>query len=125
MKYIPDIFYFPEDRSTKTWEEIIRETYDKSKDTAFHELRGIRRERIDYMDLEQFIEYWKSDNFKHNVFIHRRGYEEWKNDDEFFSHKWCIEVGVIAHTYYLFIYLPEEDLEYYIEKYNLITRNKT
>jgi len=63
---------------------------------------------------------YKFDASCHFVIIYRRGYEEYKMSEIW---SWKVEIGFstmsLGDAYYLFIYLKEEEIEFFIKKYNL------
>ena len=75
------------------------------------------------MDFDEILEKLSDDGFHHFVFIHRRGYEDWKDPNCIWSEtSWCLEIGFISGIYYLWIYIKEEELPYFMEKYKLTKR---
>jgi hypothetical protein len=62
----------------------------------------------------------KFDMSCHYVIIHRKGYE-YKPQHEMW--KWKVEIGFStmrgAPSYYLFLFLEESELAYFLEKYKL------
>lgn len=113
--YYPDIFYLPEDNTLQTWESIFDIAVSMSDDVRFHKLVGFKRQSV-YITYEEFKDIWTRSNFKHNVIIHRRGYESWKNFD---NGRWCIEVGGCTNEYFIFVYLPESVIDILKEKFDL------
>ena len=73
------------------------------------------------LSIEDFLRIREASHFKHDVVIHRRGYEEWK-EKEYFETNWCIEIGSCSDHHYLFIYVNEEHLEEMVNQFQLAPR---
>jgi len=77
------------------------------------------RQKID-MSFEDILD--KLTDGSHFVVIHRRGYDDWKNNREWFSGNWCLEVGFTTMkdpSHYLWLHAEEKHIGPITEKYNL------
>jgi hypothetical protein len=120
-QYYNDIFYNINNLPLKTQIEILRDV----KEVCFHWWIDIldcttsfKRERID-MSFDEAIA--KCDQKTHFVFIHRRGYDAWKEENEIMM-GWRLEVGyrTMALTdYFLWIEAKEDKIEDFVLKYKL------
>ena len=114
----PDIFY---KFDKKQFDEILKYAIENCFDFKIDILKSFKRETYD-LSFDEYFELRKKADFVHDVIIHRKGYDEWKND-EFFKNNWCIEIGSRISSnigdLFIFIYLKEEKLQELIEKYNL------
>jgi hypothetical protein len=118
-EYFPDIFYRVDHLSLEEKEEICRKAKEMCYEWWTDELVGFRRQRVE-MEFDEMVQKLYDDNFHHYVIIERRGYEDWKDPECFWSnHNWCGEIGFTSGIYYLWIYIKTEELAYFIEKYKL------
>jgi len=93
---------------------LCRDGKKKSYEWCVDHMVGIQRQRIE-MDFETILKKLYYDDFLHFVFIHRKGFENWKDDE----HRWCLEIGFVSGIHYLWIYIKEKEIPYFVEKYNL------
>ena len=110
MNYKQDIFYNVDKISLETKISIINDAFAVNTEWWVDDLPGYQRRKID-MSFEDIMK--KFNNGCHFVFIHRRGYNEYK---------WYGEVGfctMFGKSYYLFIHVTEDDLLKIVEKYKL------
>lgn len=118
-QYHRDIFYNVSDFSLEKKEQLCREAKEKCYEWWVDELVGIQRQRI-RMGFEEMMKKLYDKGFHHFVFIHRKGYEDWKDPKcSWSNHSWCLEIGFVSGINYLWIYLKEEEIPYFVEKYNL------
>jgi hypothetical protein len=120
-KYHRDIFYDINKFSLKKKIEILKET----KDLSFYWWvdildcnDSIRRRRIN-ISFDDALS--KCDEKTLYFFIHRRGYELWKEKNEIIG-GWRLEVGYRTMTepdYFLWIEAKENRIKRLINKYNL------
>jgi hypothetical protein len=113
--YTHDIFYKNNHLSIKEKEQLCRETHAISYKWWVDHLKTTQRQRID-MDLDTIL--GMLDKATHFFFIHRKGFENWKNK-EWHETSWCLEVGFMAGIYYLWILVDEKEIPHFVEKYNL------
>lgn len=117
-EYSRDIFYNVDKLSVYDKKNILKDAKEKSYDWHVDILKNgnTARQQIN-MSFEDIL--LKLESNCHFVFIHRRGYEEWKSSN---FYNWNIEVGfatMYGSSYYLFINMKEKELDYFIEKYKL------
>jgi len=118
-EYHHDIFYRTEHLSLPQKEEICREAKERSYEWWVDELIRTQRQKIE-MEFDEILKKLYEDDYLHFVIIQRRGYENWKDPECFFAnHSWCGEIGFVANSFYLWIYMKTEELDYFIEKYKL------
>ena len=118
-KYFEDIFYNTQHLSLKEKEQICREAKERCYEWWTDRLVGVQREKIE-MDFDEMVKKLYDNEFHHFVIINRRGYEDWKDPECYWSrHNWCGEIGFVSGIYYLWIYIKTEELDFFIEKYNL------
>lgn len=117
--YYQDIFY---EFNPNQFEDIIKWGVENSFRIDLTELKSgsAARQKADW-DLEYFLSQRGKGHFEHDVVIHRRGYEDWKNS-EYFETNWCVQIGSSVSNLYCFIYLKEDKLEKLITKFNLRER---
>ena len=113
--YTPDIFYHNDHLNIDEKKELCREGYTKSYDWWADHMVGIQRQKIE-MKFETILAKLEIDS--HFVFIHRKGYEDWR-DKEWFNTSWCLEIGFNSGIYYLWILIKEDEIPYFVEKYKL------
>lgn len=123
--YFQDIFYNVRDFSNEEVEKIFRWAFERSFEYKTDALgldgTWIQRKLTD-LDFETTVEQWKKSKWKHDTIIHRRGYEDWK-DNEFFRHRWSLEVGsrysYNGFDYFIWIHCDEKYVSEIIEEFNL------
>jgi len=121
-EYHHDIFYKIEHLSLKQKEEICREAKERCYEWWTDHLVGTQRQKIE-MEFDEMVKKLYDNEFHHFVIIERRGYENWKDPECFWSHhNWCGEIGFVSGIYYLWIYMKTEELDYFIKKYKLEPR---
>lgn len=121
-KYYEDTFYDVSHLSLEDKEQLCRDGKEKCYEWWVDELVTTQRQRIE-MEFDEMVKKLYNKGFHHFVFIHRRGYEDWKDPECLWSkHNWCLEIGFVSDMYYLWIYIKAEEIPYFVEKYNL---NKT
>ena len=111
-EHFHDIFYDINKQSLSTIKSILKEAYEScySWHVDILDSSSPRRKEIE-MSFEDIMK--KCTRRTHYVFIHRRGFTNWK---------WCLEVGFRSMTtpeYFLWINLEQEQKEKFIEKHNL------
>ena len=117
--YEPDLFYDLEPLSFKEKLNLCRYCKELSFEWWLDRLKSIQRQSTNINNFEEALIYAKEDSIF--TFIHRKGFEHWKNN-KFFSHNWCLEAGFRSMTtpdYFLWIYIDEDKLEDIINKFNI------
>lgn len=118
-KYHLDIFYNVMDFPLEKKEQLCKEGKEKCYEWWVDKLVGVQRQRIE-MGFEEMLKKLYDDGFHHFVFIHRRGYENWNDPECFWSdHNWCLEIGFVSGIYYLWIYIKEDEIPYFVNKFDL------
>jgi hypothetical protein len=131
-----DIFYLKSrDLSPKIWEEICRDAKSKCYSWKVDHMPSWTRKEID-LDFDEALKYLYTETIHFSV-IHRRGFENWKNKDTF-PGEWCLEISFctmarkkqlpttpikLEGDLFVWIYLDEKWIDYFLEKYKLITKN--
>ena len=120
-KHEHDIFYNNKKLSVEEKKELLIDAKNKSYDIQTDILDcnvSWSRQHID-ISFDDILK--KISDGSHFVVINRKGYESWKNT-EYFKTSWCLEIGfstMQSPSYFLFIYVKEDELEFFINKYNL------
>jgi len=114
MTYNTDIFYKTFNLSIEQKTNILLEAKEKSYEWWVDTLepsKSFSRKRIN-INFEEILS--KLDNNSHFVFINRKGsYEEFYNLEIGFS---SLENNI---NYFLWIYLYESEIDFFVKKYNL------
>jgi len=123
--YVPDIHYNTSHLTLEQKQKICTEAKKVCFEWNADKLdcsKSWARQTIE-MSFEDILKKLTDDC--HFVFIHRRGYEDWKNN-KYFKHTWSIEIGFCTMDkgvdYFLFIYMKEEEKDIFINKYVLEER---
>lgn len=128
-EYFQDIFYNVNHLKLSDKIELLKYAKNMAFNVEVNDMPGYHRRKIN-MPFERMLEYITEKD--HFVFIHRRGYDHWKNN-EFFQIKWCIEVGYTTYgspkklypedefegPLFLFIRIKEDLLDVLTTKFNL------
>lgn len=121
-RYLQDIFYDLQEFSLDRMKQLLTDAKNVSYEWHVdrHDESFVRTRQPDF-EFDAIM--GKMDKSCHTVFIHRRGYESWREPDCAYSAtNWCLEAGFSTMTgraYYLFIYATEEEMYTLIDKYNL------
>lgn len=119
--YFRDIFYDTLHLSLAQKKELLKDAKKKSFEWSVDILdctKSWARQSIK-MSFSDILKKLTADSFF--VVIHRKGYENWKNNP-YFPHKWCMEIGFVTHetpSHFLFVYIKEDVKEFFLNKYNL------
>ena len=120
-----NIFYKTDNLNLKAKKKILRDAKSKCYNWWVDILdcnKSWSRQRID-MPFENIIK--KLKNNSHFVIIHRKGYEPKNQKDINDVFRWKLEFGFstlgLGPSYFLWIYVEQEQLKYFIDKYNLET----
>lgn len=113
--YTPDIFYNNNHLKVDEKKELCREGHNKCFKWWADHMVGVQRQMIE-MEFETILA--KLEKSSHFVFIHRKGYEDWR-DKEWFEDRWCLEIGFNEGIYYLWILIVEDEIPHFIKKYKL------
>lgn len=132
MEYFQDIFYLKSrNLSPDVWKEICIDAKSKCKQWNIDD-KSTRGRRTINMSFKESLLFLNNNDIHFNV-IHRRGYENWRNN-EYFSNKWCLEISFCTMgiknmpknltikpegDIFLWIYLDESYIGYFLNKYNL------
>jgi len=117
--HINDIFYKVNNLNFKKKKEIIKHSYNICFDWWVDKLdcsESWSRQKVD-MTFDEIMSKFTNDSLF--VIIHRRGYESWKKSE---IYKWKGEIGFCTMgdpSWYLWIYITENNLVELINKYNL------
>ncbi len=120
--YTQDVFYDVSKMKIDTKRKVLIDAKDKSYDWWVDKLDcsiSFSRQQIE-MSFEEIME--KLSDSCHFVIIHRKGYTPQNQDDKDDIWRWKLEIGFSTMTgvsYYLFIYVDQEYLEYFIKTYKL------
>ena len=120
-EYFQDIFYTIDKLEVTEIKKLLQEAKDECNSWRVDILDcsiSTNRHTIE-MSFENIMK--RIDDNPHFIFIHRRGYDDWKGS-EFHKEAWCLEVGFTtlnSPSYFLWIHLPKEKIDYYVNKYNL------
>ena len=121
--YHQDAFYDIENKPEELIEQILRECCKLSYHCRVDELdcsKSFCRRRIE-MSFEDIMNLKEGKRFY--IFIHRRGYERWKDNRDLFNNRWCLETGFRLmgrkKDYFLWINCNENHIEELVAKYKL------
>lgn len=118
-QYVPNVFYDTDHLTLAQKLEMLRDAHADAFEWWVDELdvsKSSARRKVE-MSFEDILA--KLDQKCHFVFIHRKGYEERKDDD---WGRWYLEAGFCTMTgvsYYLWTKVDEKLLEKYTTKYEL------
>jgi len=118
-KYFKDIFYDVSKLSLEDKINLLNDAKEKWYEYKIDKLDCSKSwaRKSTKMTFKSMMK--KLDNNCHFVFIHRRGYDNWK-DKKFFKTTWCLEVGFsTSKSIAYFIYIKENKKDFFIKKYNL------
>jgi len=125
-EYFPDVFYDVSKLTLQDKISILQDAKDKCISWNVDILdcnKSWARQYID-MSWEDIVK--KLDDSSHFVIIHRRGYVEWKKFPD--RYRWCLEIGFSTYhspSYFLWIYINEDELYWFINKYKLVILNQS
>jgi len=128
-QYTPDIWY-----------DTSKFKYDKKLDMLLYALNLSKGKQATYhidkldcavsfarqdcdMTFNEIVE--KLTDKCHFVCVYRKGYESWKELNDFSAHKrWCLELGFATEgikepTYFLWMYINEIEIPQFIKKFKL------
>ena len=121
--YFQDIFYKIDHLSVDQKKQLLIDAKNVSYNVRIdrHDSHGVRKQQND-ITFDEIIELL--DQKSHFVFIHRKGYESWKNPDILYNDtSWCLETGFCqmgtGRDYFLFINTEEDKIQPLVKKYNL------
>lgn len=127
--YIPDIFYETNHLSIDQKKKLLLDAKEKSYDWHVDKLdcnASFARQKQKYFRFNKIIKMFEESKFKHFVFINRKGFVTPQKIKKLRMTEFCIETGIrisdpnnVNIDYFLFIYINEKHLEFFIKKYRL------